>query len=155
MNRPQEKDYASQAAYTRALEAYCDYLAQPEQSELQDAKDTIELLEMRIDQLEAPEQSEPTKRQYDIAMTQWSQWKLYALELHERLLPFEGGGSPMHLNTASPLRELSDEEIGAIALDVMGFSVLDREQAETARLLIRKTESVLAAARSNHNEPHH
>ena len=32
MNRPQEKDYASQAAYTRALEAYCDYPAKPEQS---------------------------------------------------------------------------------------------------------------------------
>lgn len=38
-----------------AITAAREYLAAPEQSELQDAKDTIELLEMRIDQLEAPE----------------------------------------------------------------------------------------------------
>ena len=38
-----------------AITAARAYLAAPEQSELQDAKDTIELLEMRIDQLEAPE----------------------------------------------------------------------------------------------------
>ena len=43
------------------IEQAREYLAAPEQSELQDAKDTIELLEMRIDQLEAPEQSEPWK----------------------------------------------------------------------------------------------
>ena len=30
-NRPLESDYNSQVAYTRALEAYCDSLAQPEQ----------------------------------------------------------------------------------------------------------------------------
>lgn len=29
MNRPLESDYTSQVAYTRALEAYCDTLAQP------------------------------------------------------------------------------------------------------------------------------
>jgi hypothetical protein len=29
MNRPVEADYNSQVAYTRALEAYCDTLAQP------------------------------------------------------------------------------------------------------------------------------
>ena len=31
MKRPIESDYKSQVAYTRALEAYCDALAQPEQ----------------------------------------------------------------------------------------------------------------------------
>ena len=31
MTRPLESDYNSQVAYTRALEAYCDSLAQPEQ----------------------------------------------------------------------------------------------------------------------------
>ena len=31
MTRPIESDYNSQVAYTRALEAYCDTLAQPEQ----------------------------------------------------------------------------------------------------------------------------
>ncbi len=31
MTRPLESDYTSQVAYTRALEAYCDTLAQPEQ----------------------------------------------------------------------------------------------------------------------------
>jgi len=31
MARPLESDYASQVAYTRALEAYCDTLAQPVQ----------------------------------------------------------------------------------------------------------------------------
>lgn len=31
MTRPVESDYTSQVAYTRALEAYCDGLAQPEQ----------------------------------------------------------------------------------------------------------------------------
>ena len=31
MTRPIESDYTSQVAYTRALEAYCDSLAQPEQ----------------------------------------------------------------------------------------------------------------------------
>ena len=31
MIRPLESDYTSQVAYTRALEAYCDSLAQPEQ----------------------------------------------------------------------------------------------------------------------------
>lgn len=31
MTRPVESDYTSQVAYTRALEAYCDTLAQPEQ----------------------------------------------------------------------------------------------------------------------------
>ena len=30
MKRPIESDYTSQVAYTRALEAYCDTLAQPE-----------------------------------------------------------------------------------------------------------------------------
>jgi hypothetical protein len=30
MNRPLESDYTSQVAYTRALEAYCDALAQPD-----------------------------------------------------------------------------------------------------------------------------
>ena len=34
--RPIEADYASQVAYTRALEAYCDSLAQPEQEPLTD-----------------------------------------------------------------------------------------------------------------------
>ena len=36
MNRPLESDYTSQVAYTRALEAYCDTLAQPEQEPLTD-----------------------------------------------------------------------------------------------------------------------
>jgi hypothetical protein len=31
MKRPLEQDYTSLAAYTRALEEYCDGLAQPEQ----------------------------------------------------------------------------------------------------------------------------
>ena len=31
MNRPIESDYTSHVAYTRALEEYCDALAQPEQ----------------------------------------------------------------------------------------------------------------------------
>ena len=31
MKRPIESDYTSQVAYTRALEEYCDTLAQPEQ----------------------------------------------------------------------------------------------------------------------------
>ncbi len=31
MKRPNEADYTSQVAYTRALEEYCDTLAQPEQ----------------------------------------------------------------------------------------------------------------------------
>jgi hypothetical protein len=31
MNRPLEQDYTSLTAYTRALEEYCDALAQPEQ----------------------------------------------------------------------------------------------------------------------------
>ena len=31
MKRPIESDYISQVAYTRALEEYCDTLAQPEQ----------------------------------------------------------------------------------------------------------------------------
>ena len=31
MTRPLESDYTSQVAYTRALEKYCDSLAQPEQ----------------------------------------------------------------------------------------------------------------------------
>lgn len=34
MTRPVESDYTSQVAYTRALEAYCDTLAQPEQKPL-------------------------------------------------------------------------------------------------------------------------
>jgi hypothetical protein len=36
MDRPLETDYASQVAYTRALEAYCDTLAQPVQEPLTD-----------------------------------------------------------------------------------------------------------------------
>jgi hypothetical protein len=31
MKRPNESDYTSQVAYTRALEEYCDVVAQPEQ----------------------------------------------------------------------------------------------------------------------------
>jgi hypothetical protein len=34
MSRPIEADYTSQVAYTRALEAYCDSLAQPKQEAL-------------------------------------------------------------------------------------------------------------------------
>ena len=33
MKRPIESDYTSQVAYTRALEEYCDTLAQPQQDE--------------------------------------------------------------------------------------------------------------------------
>ena len=33
MKRPIESDYTSQVAYTRALEAYCDSLAQPAQQQ--------------------------------------------------------------------------------------------------------------------------
>jgi hypothetical protein len=36
MTRPVESDYASQVAYTRALEAYCDSLEQPEQGPVED-----------------------------------------------------------------------------------------------------------------------
>jgi hypothetical protein len=36
---------------------------------------------------------------------------------------------------------LTDEQADAIALDVMGFAVLDKEQRETARMIIRNTEA--------------
>jgi hypothetical protein len=35
MKRPLESDYTSLTAYTRALEKYCDVLAQPEQEPVQ------------------------------------------------------------------------------------------------------------------------
>jgi len=35
MKRPLEQDYTSLVAYTRALEEYCDALAQPEQEPVQ------------------------------------------------------------------------------------------------------------------------
>jgi hypothetical protein len=37
MKRPLEQDYASLVAYTRALEQFCDALAQPEQEPVQDS----------------------------------------------------------------------------------------------------------------------
>ena len=54
-----------------------------------------------------PEKSKPTKRQHDIAMSQWNRWKSYALELQAKLVQYEGG-SPMHLNTA-PQPEQSEQ----------------------------------------------
>jgi hypothetical protein len=36
MKRPIESDYTSQVAYTRALEAYCDSLAQPTQEPVEE-----------------------------------------------------------------------------------------------------------------------
>ena len=37
-------------------------------------------------------------------------------------------------------KPLTDEEADGVALDVMGFAVLEKEQAETALMLIRATE---------------
>ena len=47
MKRPIESDYISLTAYTRALEEYCDTLAQPEQSQIE------ETLRYEIDALQA------------------------------------------------------------------------------------------------------
>ena len=45
------------------------------------------------------------------------------------------------LYTTPPQRKpLTDEEAEGVALDVMGFAVLEKEQAETALMLIRATE---------------
>ena len=46
------------------------------------------------------------------------------------------------LYTTPPQRKpLTDEEADGVALDVMGFAVLEKEQAETALMLIRATET--------------
>ena len=42
---------------------------------------------------------------------------------------------------AAKLVPLTDEQADEIALDVMGFAVLDKEQNETALMLIRATEA--------------
>ena len=53
-------------------------------------------------------------------------------------LPFPEGTK---FYTTPPQRKpLTDEDVERIALDVMGFAVLEKEQAETALMLIRATE---------------
>lgn len=50
MTRPKEKDYTSQVAYTRALEAYCDSLPQLTQQEpLTDEEIEYEIHQANID----------------------------------------------------------------------------------------------------------
>ena len=54
-------------------------------------------------------------------------------------LPFPEGTK---FYTTPPQRKpLTDEDVERIALDVMGFAVLEKEQAETALMLIRATET--------------
>lgn len=47
---------------------------------------------------EALAQPEQDDRRLQIAMRQWEDWKIYALELQKKLVKYEGG-SPMILNT--------------------------------------------------------
>ena len=47
---------------------------------------------------EIEEQPDQDARRLQIAMRQWEDWKIYALELQKKLVKYEGG-SPMILNT--------------------------------------------------------
>lgn len=53
-----------------------------------------------IERLRAELAARPIQRQLDLATRQWDHWKIYALELHDKLQKHEPGGSVMHLNTA-------------------------------------------------------
>ena len=59
------------------------------------------------------------------------------------MVRLKGDGSTVKpLYTTPPQRKpLTDEEAEGVALDVMGFAVLEKEQAETALMLIRATET--------------
>ena len=61
---------------------------------------------------EALAQPEQDDRRLQIAMRQWEDWKVYALELQKKLVKYEGG-SPMILNT-QPEQE------------PVGFAVMER-----------------------------
>ena len=66
----------------------------------------------------------------------------FAKEEAQEMVRLKGDGSTVKpLYTTPPQRKpLTDEEAEGVALDVMGFAVLEKEQAETALMLIRATE---------------
>jgi hypothetical protein len=69
-----------------------------------------------------------------------------AIRVAAKICPPSESGHPTVLvytppPPAQPAVPLTDEQADAIALDVMGFAVLDKEQRETARMIIRNTEA--------------
>lgn len=168
MNRPQEKDYASHVAYTRALESYCDahqgWLAAvneytnrvraatapaPEQSRSQKLRDAgYTPRPLALPPEDEPDQSEPVLE----VIAEPDHWhnghfyedtgKSYISESAISKLPI---GTKLYTAPppqVHPLRELSDEDIQQVYLKVHadGFSGRNLETA-FAR-------SVLAAQRS-------
>ena len=89
-------------------------------------------LRMENAQLKAqPKEQEPVARVQDLD------------EVKRKHLVYEKGMDwKDFLYTTPPQRKpLTDEEADGVALDVMGFAVLEKEQAETALMLIRATET--------------
>ena len=107
MKRPIESDYTSQVAYTRALEAYCDTLAQPEQSQIE------ETLRYEIDALQA--KLAEYRAQPEPAPVAWANPN----DLQEFDMKVRTNGGPLHtvpLYTTPPQRKpLTDEEIYSLA----------------------------------------
>ena len=156
MNRPQEKDYASHVAYTRALEAYCDYLAQPEQSEPQPLEDLTGvkvccgeyatcyrpctprgrwLAERETPQ---PEQSEPVAK----VVQKVIKGRKGAPDIYKYdFVLIDPALGPCDLYTAPPLLELSKLEIDTIAQQV-GITAY-----EAPEWLQDFAKAILAAAR--------
>ena len=71
---------------------------------------------------------------------------IHALAFHTSLSDLEPEHEPVECmcgicKLGHQRKPLTDEEADGVALDVMGFAVLEKEQAETALMLIRATEA--------------